>query len=231
MARLTENGHDAGDALLKALGDTETVGAYSEALTRLFGLADTQGLGEAAASGGRPARTERTARIEPIAEEGQIYASQAFAALAARKEELGNAARWWMLNRGLNQWAEFGTRELLKRHGIYDADTVEITPVSVPQGEPTKLPPPAELMKLTGNVAAGKALVSRNPAADGAAKNYPGHPLAKVVRALIDIIKWHRRREVRLEVMGKRILRLKEHLEVLAEHLHPQPQLAPVSLP
>lgn len=103
----------------------------------------------------------RRQAMETLAFIGSKEAVETIASLAAGKDELANAARWWMLNRGVSQWAEFGTRELLKQRGIYDPDTVEITPVSVPQGEPTKLPPTAELMKLTGNAAAGKALTSR----------------------------------------------------------------------
>jgi glutamyl-tRNA reductase len=44
---------------LKALGNTETVGAYSEALTRLFGLADQQDEPE-------PGRAAKRGRVEPF---------------------------------------------------------------------------------------------------------------------------------------------------------------------
>jgi len=59
---------------LKSLGDAETVGAYSEALTRLFGLAQQQAekeMDEGAESeptSGRPERAERVeGRVEPFA--------------------------------------------------------------------------------------------------------------------------------------------------------------------
>ena len=105
-----------------------------------------------------PARKQA---METLAFIGGKEAVDTIAALAQGTDELGNAARWWMLNRGLNQWAVFGTRELLKQRGIYDPDTVNITPMSVPEMKDTRLPPPAELLKLTGHAAAGKALAAR----------------------------------------------------------------------
>ena len=66
----------------------------------------------------------RKQAMETLAFIGNKQAVETIAGLAQGTDELANAARWWMLNRGLNQWAEFGTRELLKQRGIYDPDTV-----------------------------------------------------------------------------------------------------------
>ena len=50
---------------LKALGDTDTVGAYAEALTRLFGLAGGDAAGDGETEPARPA-----GRVEPFADQG-----------------------------------------------------------------------------------------------------------------------------------------------------------------
>jgi hypothetical protein len=51
---------------LKSVSDADTVGAYSEALTRLFGLSDQD---DPAGDAGRHARGDN--RVEPFARPGQ----------------------------------------------------------------------------------------------------------------------------------------------------------------
>jgi putative heme-binding domain-containing protein len=81
--------------------------------------------------------------------------------IATGADEVASTARWWLLKRGLSQWSKFGVREVLKQRGIYDPDSITITPISVPEFSTPKLPPPTELMKLTGNPVAGKAQAAR----------------------------------------------------------------------
>ena len=70
-------------------------------------------------------------------------------------------ATWWLINRVNNEWKDFGVREALKASGVYDPDKVVIQPMPAPPAptEPSKLMT-AEVLKLTGNVAAGQARVA-----------------------------------------------------------------------
>ena len=103
----------------------------------------------------------RKRAVDTLAFVGSQSAVSAIVEIAAGTDEVANAARWWLLNRGLGQWSKFGVREVLKQRGIYDPASIKITPTSVPEYSTPKLPPPPELMKLTGNAVAGKTQAAR----------------------------------------------------------------------
>ncbi len=74
---------------------------------------------------------------------------------------LGETATWWLINRGHDDWTKYGTKQLLKESGTYDADTQQLTPVTVPLAPLNTLPEPEELEKLTGDPVKGKAQAAR----------------------------------------------------------------------
>jgi putative heme-binding domain-containing protein len=63
-------------------------------------------------------------------------------------------AEWWLMNRKDNLWKDFGLGEALKKAGIYDPDTVVLSPiVTQPNQEPKYSVD--EVMKLTGDAKSG----------------------------------------------------------------------------
>ena len=71
-------------------------------------------------------------------------------------------AKWWLFNRGVDQWKEFGTREILKARGIYDPDKIELQSIIAPPEPKGKvLPAPDTISQLVGDVARGKVTSAR----------------------------------------------------------------------
>jgi putative membrane-bound dehydrogenase-like protein len=64
-------------------------------------------------------------------------------------------AMWWLLNYKDIRWKENGVDAALKQRGLFDPETVSISPSIVPEPEPSKMPPVAEIAKLKGNAAKG----------------------------------------------------------------------------
>ena len=81
---------------------------------------------------------------------------------AAKDSALAAQASWWLFNRGMDQWQQFGTREVLKERGIYDPDKIVLQPITMPPApKGSSLPPPAEIAKLKGDIANGKIQSAR----------------------------------------------------------------------
>lgn len=75
---------------------------------------------------------------------------------------LAEQANWWLFNRGMDQWKDFGTKELLKERGIYDPDKIVLQSViSPPVPKESNLPPSAEIAQMKGDAVRGKAAVAR----------------------------------------------------------------------
>lgn len=71
-------------------------------------------------------------------------------------------AKWWLFNRGMDQWADFGTKALLKERGIYDPEKIVLQSIVVaPPLKKSNLPAPTEITKLTGDLTRGKATSAR----------------------------------------------------------------------
>lgn len=70
-------------------------------------------------------------------------------------------AMWWLFNRMGNDWKDFGLAEVLKKSGLYDPDTVQISAVEMPPAPttPSTLPPIKDILALKGDVARGKTAV------------------------------------------------------------------------
>jgi putative membrane-bound dehydrogenase-like protein len=66
-----------------------------------------------------------------------------------------NHAMWWLLNYKDINWKEAGVDAALKSRGLYDPETVSITPSVVPEPAPTKLPSTAEIAALKGDAKKG----------------------------------------------------------------------------
>ncbi|MFM9032540.1 MAG: PVC-type heme-binding CxxCH protein, partial [Opitutaceae bacterium] len=66
-------------------------------------------------------------------------------------------ALWWLMNYKDTRWKEVGVAAALKQRGLFDPDTISITPSIVPEPAPSKLPPAAEVAKLKGDAVKGAA--------------------------------------------------------------------------
>ncbi|MCF3649842.1 PVC-type heme-binding CxxCH protein [Synoicihabitans lomoniglobus] len=62
---------------------------------------------------------------------------------------------WWMLNHMNGQWGHTDMAAKIKTAGIYDPETVTVTPSVVPEPDPAHLIPAAQVMALTGVAANG----------------------------------------------------------------------------
>lgn len=80
---------------------------------------------------------------------------------AAKSGEASAQAVWWLLNRKSNTWADFNLDKALKERGVYDPENAKLTAVEMPAPVvgTTPLPEPAEIAKLAGDEARGKAAV------------------------------------------------------------------------
>ena len=70
-------------------------------------------------------------------------------------------AKWWLMNRKNNEWKAYDVDGGMKALGIYDPDKVKLVAVEMPaeNKDAPKLPAPAEIAKLKGDVARGATLV------------------------------------------------------------------------
>ena len=64
-------------------------------------------------------------------------------------------ALWWLMNYKDIRWKDANVAASLKQRGLYDPDTISISPSIVPEPAPTKLPAAAEVAKLTGDARKG----------------------------------------------------------------------------
>ena len=75
---------------------------------------------------------------------------------------LAEQARWWLFNRGMDQWKDFGTKALLKDRGIYDPDKIVLQSIiSPPVPKTSTLPPSAKIAQMKGDAVRGKAAFAR----------------------------------------------------------------------
>ena len=70
--------------------------------------------------------------------------------------ELRTDALWWLLTGKDRQWKGMELAERLKRDGLYDPEQIVLQSVVVPELQPTKLPPLADLLNLKGDAVRGK---------------------------------------------------------------------------
>jgi putative heme-binding domain-containing protein len=65
---------------------------------------------------------------------------------------------WWILNYKDSRWRELGLNAALKARGLYDPETVTVSPSIVPMQEPTKLPSVAEISAMKGDAQRGATI-------------------------------------------------------------------------
>lgn len=104
---------------------------------------------------------ERILAVDSLAFTGTEEAVSAIVGLAGQPGDLGLHARWWVLNRGRDDWAHMGVLNILKDKGIYDAEKVVLSSIVVPPAPATQFPEPNELMKMKGESEAGKLVAAR----------------------------------------------------------------------
>jgi len=113
-----------------------------------------------AARAAAPALTEKD-RLAAVTALGFIpttASAQALVGIAQKANGMVKAhAMWWLLNYKNSRWKDAGIDEALKSSGLYDPATVSISPSVVPEPEPSKLPPVAEIAKLKGDATKGAA--------------------------------------------------------------------------
>ncbi|MFD2257541.1 PVC-type heme-binding CxxCH protein [Luteolibacter algae] len=77
-------------------------------------------------------------------------------------KSLAKQARWWLFNRGLDEWESYGIRQLLKQRGIYDPDKITLRGIVTPeQPKTSNLPPATEIAAMEGDPARGKIQSAR----------------------------------------------------------------------
>lgn len=64
-------------------------------------------------------------------------------------------ALWWLLNYKELRWKEHGVDVALKTRGLYDPEKISVSPLTVPDPGPSKLPSAAEIAALKGDAAKG----------------------------------------------------------------------------
>jgi putative membrane-bound dehydrogenase-like protein len=67
-------------------------------------------------------------------------------------------AKWWLLNRKGNDWQAYDIEGGMKALGLYDPDKVELVELKMPPeiSDAPRLPPAAEILKLSGDVQRGQ---------------------------------------------------------------------------
>ena len=98
---------------------------------------------------------DRKAAVTVVGFNSSKEAAEAMLEIAAKADGPAKAdAFWWLMNRKDSTWKEHQLGSELKKRGIYDPETVEITPASMPAAEPAKYAV-ADVLKLKGNAKAG----------------------------------------------------------------------------
>ena len=75
-------------------------------------------------------------------------------AVKAQDKDVKAEAFWWLLNRKESQWKSADIDSELKRSGLYDPDTIELLPTTIPEAEPPKYGA-ADVLKLQGDLQRG----------------------------------------------------------------------------
>ena len=89
-------------------------------------------------------------------------AADAMLKLAAEKPPVGELAKWWLLSRMSNSWADHNLAAALKVTGVYDPETIKLEAMVVPRpAANTPEPSIEEVVALTGDAARGKNAVTR----------------------------------------------------------------------
>lgn len=103
---------------------------------------------------------ERKLAVDTIAFTRKKASVDAMVELLSEKGPIKDSAIAWMLNRATGEWKDFGAMPLLKQHGIYDPEKVEVMGVLVPAPTKSQLPSASELAKLKGDPAVGKMVAT-----------------------------------------------------------------------
>ena len=98
---------------------------------------------------------------EPKADAGPAGAGQAGGTVLPSVDRVVfDTALWWLLNKKDNAWKDHGLAAALKKNGLYDPDTIQLTAVNLPE------PPPSTIaledaLKLTGDAKRGETASQR----------------------------------------------------------------------
>ncbi len=105
--------------------------------------------------------TERKAALVALGYIPARAAAEAVADVAMQTTgDIRTDALWWLLNGKDRQWVGMAVAERLKRDGIYDPETIVLQAIVVPELQPTKLPPLADLLSLKGDAVRGKQVAT-----------------------------------------------------------------------
>ena len=129
--------------------------SYANLIWRLTPKGAEGAFAARARAAGLPER-DRLAAVTALGFTESKAASDALLDLAQQTSGMVKThAMWWLLNYKDLRWKENGVDAALKQRGLYDPETVSISPSVVPEPEPSKMPPVAEIAKLRGNAAKG----------------------------------------------------------------------------
>lgn len=107
----------------------------------------------------RAASLPETDRVAAVTALGFIPTKAAATALLDLAEKAQGMAKvhamWWLLNYKDIRWKDADLDVALKERKLYDPSTVSIAPSIVPEPEPSKFPPVAEIARLKGDAKKG----------------------------------------------------------------------------
>jgi putative membrane-bound dehydrogenase-like protein len=128
---------------------------YAHLIWRLTPAGAEKDLGARARAAALSER-ERLAAVTALGFIPTQASADALIAVARQSDGMVKAnAVWWLLNYKDGPWASFGIDAALKASGLYDPETAKVTPVSVPEPAPSRLPSAKEIAALRGDAAKG----------------------------------------------------------------------------
>ncbi len=110
----------------------------------------------ARAKAGSLSEADRLAAVTALGFIPTAESAHALVDVAAQgSEAVKQHALWWLLNYKDSKWKGQGLDAALKSRGLFDPDAFAAIPSIVPEPEPSRLPAPAEIARLAGDVTRG----------------------------------------------------------------------------
>lgn len=106
--------------------------------------------------------SQREFAVESLSFINDKSAATAVLEIADEESEVKPKAVYWLFKRGTGAWSKMGIQAELKQRGIYDPSKIVVNSITVPEpAKESSLPSVADVLKLKGNAAKGKAAIMR----------------------------------------------------------------------
>ena len=104
---------------------------------------------------------ERKFAVESIGFIDDARAAAVMLELASEGSPAKADATAWLLRNAAGEWAKYDIADGLKEKGIYDPETITVTPAPVPSSQDARLPSVTDILKLEGDPARGEVATAR----------------------------------------------------------------------